>query len=131
MNSRKDAREVAFKLIFEYLFSGQKNDLTFNELSSEFELQSEQDYVSKVYYGAIEKSQELNDIIKQHAKGFSLDRIYKVDKAILFVALYEVLYLKNIPYKVSINEAVELAKKYSTEKSPSFINGILSKVEKD
>ena len=130
MNSRKDAREVAFKLIFEYLFSGQKNDLSFEELSSEFELVSEQDYVSKVYYGVIDKNQELTEIISQKAIGYKLDRIYKVDKAILLVALYEILYMKEIPYAVSINEAVELAKKYSTEKSPSFINGILSKVEK-
>ena len=63
--------------------------------------------------------------------GFSLDRIFKVDKAILLVALYEIFFIPTIDYKVSVSEAINLAKKYSTEKSAKFINGILAKVEKN
>ena len=130
MSERKIAREIAFKLIFEYLFGGEKNDQTFVELAEENKIGNEKKYLQKVYYGVVEKYEELNQIIAEKAIGFSANRIYKVDKAILLLALYEIKYLKDIPYAVSINEAVELAKTYSTEKSPTFINGILSKIEK-
>ncbi len=127
MDNRKNAREIAFKLVFEYLFSGDKNTASMQELFEESKLVKEQDYVSKVYYGIIDKFEELNNFIANNAIGFADNRIYKIDKAILLVALYEMDYMEDIPKKVSINEALELAKKYSTEKSPSFINGILSK----
>lgn len=130
MNKRKDAREVTFKLVFEYLFSEEANSLSFDDISGEYELTSEKDYVKQVYYGVIDNIAELTNIIKDRAIGFAIDRIYKVDKAIMLVALYEILHMPEIPYAVSINEAVELAKKFGTEKSGSFINGILSKVEK-
>ena len=130
MNKRKDAREVTFKLVFEYLFAGEANNLSLDDISAEYELTSERDYVKQVYYGVINHIEELTNIIRDNAIGFSVDRIYKVDKAIMLVALFEILYMADIPYAVSINEAVELAKKYGTEKSGSFINGILSKVEK-
>lgn len=130
MSERKVAREIAFKLIFEYLFGGEQNDQTFVELAEENKIENEKKYLQKVYYGVVEKYEELNQIIAEKAIGFSANRIYKVDKAILLLALYEIKYLKDIPYAVSINEAVELAKTYSTEKSPTFINGILSKIEK-
>lgn len=130
MNKRKDARDVAFKLVFEYLFNSEKNEETLKQLTDEFELTTEQQYVKKVYYGVIENYGSLCSIISERAIGFSIDRIYKIDKAILLVALYEIKNMKDIPYAVSINEAVELAKKYGEEKSPSFVNGILSKVEK-
>lgn len=130
MGDRKTAREVAFKLIFEYLFGGQYNDQTLADLSKEYSLDGEKKYVSKVYNGVIEKYDELCEIISKNAIGFSIDRIYKIDKAILLLAIYEIKYMKDIPYAVSINEAVELSKKYSTEKSAPFVNGILSKIKK-
>lgn len=130
MNTRKEAREVAFKLVFEYLFSGETNDFSVAELAEENGLGSELAYTKAVYHGVIENYDELANIIKEKAIGFAYDRVYKVDKAIMLVALYEILKMKDIPYAVSINEAIELAKKYGTEKSGSFINGILSKVEK-
>ena len=130
MNERKTARDIAFKLVFEYLFGGEKNDQTFDALVQEHSVSNEKKYLEKIYNGVIEKYDELNKIIADNAKGYSLERIYKVDKAILLLAIYEIKYLKDIPYAVSINEAVELAKQYSTEKSPTYINGILSKIEK-
>ena len=130
MNTRKDARETVFKLIFEYLFAGEANEFSYKAFTEEYELTTEKEYTKQVYYGVIEKYQELSNIIKEKAIGFSYERVYKVDKAIMLVALYEILYMKNIPYAVSINEAIELSKKFGTEKSGSFINGILSKVEK-
>jgi len=129
-NTRKNAREVAFKLVFEYLFAGETNDISFKTLAEEYQLTSEQRYLKKVYNGVVEHYKELIEAINQSAKGFSFDRIYKVDKAILLVSLYEITYMDKIPCVVSINEAVELAKKYGTEKSSSFVNGILNNLKK-
>ena len=126
--SRSVAREVAFKLIFEYVF----NKETDNDLLQDYlaENTDEQGYIQEVYHGVIAKYNDLCSIIKEKSVGFSFDRIFKVDLSILLVALYEILYMDNIPEKVSINEALNLAKLYSTEKSNKFINGILASVVK-
>ena len=77
-------------------------------------------------------SYEIEDIITKHALNWSLDRIAKVDLAILKLAICEVVYMNDeVPVKVSINEAVDLAKLYCDDKSPKFINGILGSVVND
>ena len=131
MNKRTDAREVAVKLVFEYLFNSQINEQLVSDLAEEYELTTEQTYACKVYYGVVENMEALTNIIKEHAVGFSIDRIFKVDRAIMLVALYEIMFEPTIDYPVSVNEAIKLAKKYSTEKSSKFINGILAKIEKN
>lgn len=75
-----------------------------------------------------DKKNEIDNIIKQYAIGWDIDRLFKLDKDILRIAIIELVYLKDAPVKVIIDEALELAKKYSTDDSPSFINGILAKV---
>ncbi|MBQ9790250.1 MAG: transcription antitermination factor NusB [Clostridia bacterium] len=124
--SRSVAREIAFKLIFEYVFNKEED----NELLSEYldENSAEAGYIQNVYHGVISHYDELCGIVKDKSVGFSFDRIFKVDLAILLVALYEIKYVESIPTKVSINEALNLAKAYSTEKSNKFINGILASV---
>lgn len=131
MSKRSEAREVAMKLIFEYLFNNAINEDLLVELSSESQLEEEQDYASKTYFGVINNIEKLDEQIKNNAIGFSIDRIFKVDRAILLVAIYEIMFDPTIDYKVSINEALNLAKKYSTEKSSKFINGILNQVAKN
>ena len=71
---------------------------------------------------------ELDEKIKPYLKGWTMDRIGKTDLAILRLAVYEIFYRDDIPYKVSINEAVELAKSFCDDASPSFINGVLAGV---
>ena len=124
--SRKNARECVFKMIFEYLFSKQKNQDMLEEFLSEKENKDEVGYICEVYNGVIEKYDELIGKISTVSKGFKIERIYKIDLAILLVAIYEILFVKSIPTNVSINEALNLSKVYSTEKSASYINGILS-----
>jgi N utilization substance protein B len=130
MNNRSNAREVAFKLTFEYLFNREINTILASELLEEYKITTEKDYVYQVYNGIDQHFDELSKVIEDNSIGFSIGRIYKVDYAILLVALFEIRYMPNVPYKVSINEALNLAKQYSTIKSKSFINGILAKVEK-
>lgn len=74
--------------------------------------------------------QELDDMIAQNSEGWRLERLPKVDLALLRLAIYEMSRRRDIPHAVSINECVDLAKSYSTDKSSAFINGVLSTVEK-
>ncbi len=155
--SRRSVRENVFKLIYETDISGEVNELSVAEatkcereselnddpivamrqklISPEypFELidESDKSYFDKVFYGINQNLSKIEDIIAKYAHAFKLERLYRVDRAILLVAIYEILYMDDIPYKVSINEAVELAKIYSTEKSASYINGILASVVKN
>lgn len=124
--SRSYARECVFKLVFEYVFNKEKNDDSLDEFISDSKNHDEVGYISEVYNGVIANYDELIKSISEHSKTFKIDRIYKVDLAILLVAVYEMKYIDSIPKNVSINEALNLSKVYSTEKSYNFINGILS-----
>lgn len=124
--SRSLARENVFKLVFEYVFNKEKNEDYFEDVLNDESNKAEVGYISEVYNGIITHYDELLEDIKKSSESFKLDRIFKVDLAILLVALYEMKYIKSIPQMVSINEALNLAKVYSTEKSNKFINGILS-----
>lgn len=126
--SRSSAREKVFKLIFEYTFSLEEDDGLLEEYISE--CKDEADYISEVYHGVLSKYNELCSFIAEKSQGFKFDRIYKVDLAILLLALYEIKYIDSIPVKVSVNEALNLSKVYSTESSYKFINGILSSMVK-
>ena len=130
--SRRLARETCFKLMFEYEFLRMKNDMTLEQFLQDDNLQQEdKNFVVEEYQGLIEHDQQIMDIIKSNLKQYTLSRIYKVDLAILKVAVYELKFSKqNTPSNVVINEAVELAKKYSTDKSYGFVNGILASVVK-
>lgn len=124
--SRSNARESVFKLVFEYVFNKEKDEDQLEEFLSEDKNKAEVGYINEVYNGVIDKYDELVKSIGEVSKAFKLDRIYKVDLAILLVAVYEMKYIPSIPKNVSINEALNLSKVYSTEKSYNFINGILS-----
>ncbi len=130
MHQRKLSRDTAFKLIYEFLFSGKENPRTLALLTAGDLPMGEIDYIETVYRGVMSKYEELKDIISEYARGFEVDRIYKPDLAALLVAIYEMKYMPEIPLGTSIAEAVELVKTYSTEKSYSFVNGILSSVYK-
>lgn len=128
--SRSETRENLFKLIYERCMNGEKNALTYSMIENATE-DEQLGYLSNVYNGVDEKVDILTDYIARFANDFSAERIYKVDLSILLLACYEILYMDDIPDAASINEAVELSKKYSTEKSSAFINGILAGIKKN
>ncbi len=130
--SRKNARECALKLVFEYIFTKERNKITFDELLSDKNLAKEDKlYIFKIYEGVTECYGELTEIIERNSNGLKAERIYRTDLALLLVAVYEMKYIDEIPLAVSINEAVDNAKIYSAEKSTIFINGVLSGVYKE
>ena len=128
--SRKTTRETTFRLVYETIVTNDINqisvDMTTNEMSID-----DKEYFQKIFYGINECNAKLEAIIRQFARDFNYERPFKVDIAILMVSIYEILYMDDIPYRVSANEAVELAKLYSTDKSASYINGILASVIKN
>ncbi len=127
---RTDAREFAFKMIFETLFKDGDESLSFNAISENKTL-NEQDlkFYQELFDAYKNNTNEVESIIKEQCEGYELDRVYKVDLALLFLAVSEIRYLKTPP-SIVINEVLNLSKKYSTDKSGSFINGILAKVVK-
>ena len=85
-------------------------------------------YVFQIANTFKEHSTEIDGLVKKYAKGWDIDRLVKIDKDILRIAITEMLFIKGTPIKVVVDEALELAKKYSTDDSSSFINGILGKI---
>ena len=94
-------------------------------LSSQDDVRS---YILKICSDYQKNKVEIDKIISEFAFGWDIDRLFKIDKDILRIAITELVFIKDAPHKVVIDEALELAKKYSTDDSPSFINGILAKV---
>lgn len=124
---RKTARENAFKLIFERLINDESDELGYAALTETLD-ENDKNFLDTLVNGAEREKDFLKSVVSRFLRGFNIDRIYKIDLAILYVACYEILFLDDVPEKVSVNEAVELAKTYSTDKSPSFINGVLAGV---
>lgn len=127
--TRKMAREEAFILIFEKVFSGDSTE-DILDLAGEARDLVPDDYIKTVFFGVYDKVEELDGIISENAVGWRIDRISKTALCVLRLALYEIKYMSDIPLSVSINEAVEICKKYATEADASFVNGILSTVAK-
>lgn len=124
--NRREAREIAFKLTYEMIMTGEYNADTRDELLENANADCKQ-FVDSVVAGIIEHKNEIKAVIVKYAKGYDYDRIYKADLAVLTVACYELMYT-DVPRAVVANEAVEIAKIYSDVKSHAFINGILASV---
>ena len=126
--NRKTARENAFILLFE---GACKNDETAEEIFAkavecrEFEYD---DYVKRVFFGAYENTQIIDETVETSLQGWKKERVSAVSKALLKLATFEMLFMEDIPVKVSINEAIELSKKYDDEKAYGFVNGVLNAV---
>ena len=119
---RTEMRELAFKTIYSQFFNPDETDFLDEENADAEGLQ----FVNDVLTNFAEHYQEINDKISSKLKGYTIQRLFKVDLSILILAVIELDYIKQNPKQVVINECVELAKKYSTDKSPKFINGILA-----
>jgi N utilization substance protein B len=132
--SRKQSREFAMQLLYQMeIRGGDENDDREAQMSLAFEesersyVANDRNYIEDVVRGVFANLGELDSIVENNAKGWKLSRIAKIDLSILRLCIYEIKYRDDIPFVISINEAVELAKKYGAEESGSFINGILSK----
>lgn len=132
--SRKLSREKAMELIFSTMLTKESYDEAIETFVDNYEgniKDIDLSYITEVLKGVEENKDSIDELIKANLQKWSIDRISKVNLAILRLALYEMKYLSDVPEKVAINEALEITKKYSDEKSVSFINGILDKIYKN
>ena len=126
MGKRRSGRELAFKLLFQIDVGNSNPDEVFAAARVSSEASSEVwVFASQLARGAWEHKTEIDPIIEKYASGWTLERMANADRNLLRLCLYEMLKREEIPASVSINEAVEMAKKYSTIDSAKFINGIL------
>lgn len=126
---RKTARAHAMKLIYEWQMGGEGGeDTCLNLLGVEPE-ERETEYMNRMYNGVVENIEAIDAKIAEFARGWNLDRIMRVDLAIMRLGTYELM-LGEVPAGVVINEAVELANVYSTDNAGSFINGVLGSISR-
>ena len=127
--TRREAREEVLNLLFESEFRSDESEKEIYATSKENREFADDDYVERAYFKIVESKEEIDATIGEHAHGWKTQRLSRVSRAILRLAVYELLYEKDIPASVTINEAVELSKKYDEEKARAFINGVLNSVK--
>ena len=135
--SRRELREQIFKFIFRVEFNDaeemqEQEQFFFDNFALEEQEIKEADaaYISEKSRKIIERLEEIDEMINKQAKGWTTQRMGKVDLAILRLAVYEIVFDDDVPTGVAINEAVEHAKKFGQEESSGFVNGVLAKFAK-
>ena len=125
--SRIETREHALKMLFQIGF---RNDPVSDQINlfreTNPDIVEDEPYFLDIVYGVINSREELDEKFVPFLKRWKLERLPMTDRIILEIAVYEILNVEDIPTSVSINEAVKLAKKYGTDSSSSYINGVLS-----
>lgn len=129
--TRREIREHVFLMLFRKDFHGaeelkEQAELYLSDL--EEPVQEDTDYLSARLQSVLDKINEIDSLLSEAASGWKLNRMSKVDLTILRLAVYEMRFDDDIPVKVAINEAVELAKRFGGDESPVFINGVLAKL---
>ena len=131
VQEKRERRNALLEIMFEsefrkdespeeiYLISSEERDLSIET----------RNYVKNMYFDLVDKSETIDGYINQASSGWKTTRISKLSLCILRIAVYEMLYVEDIPTVISINEAVELSKKYDDPKAKAFINGVLNKVK--
>ncbi len=136
MGNRRISRETALKILFQvdlvHCNVDEASSYTFQmeDVLSCNEPDAIIAFSQELVQGVLSHLNEIDTLIREHANHWSLERMANIDRNILRIAIYEIVFIHTIPKSVSINEAVELAKKYSTESSFGFVNGVLGKIEK-
>jgi len=129
MGLRRRAREAALKILYQIEMSGYSSeeciDSYWNTLGDSQDIK---EFTNFLVRGVNDFLASIDEKISQNSINWKIDRMHKVDLSILRLAVFEMFYTTDTPYKVVINEAIELAKKYGTDSSPAFVNGILNKI---
>ena len=131
---RRELREHIFQLLFRVEFNGQEEmseqiHMFVEDMKEETDVkEADEAYISGKYKKIVEKLPEIDAKLDEVSRGWKTTRMGKVDLTILRLAVYEMIYDEDIPEKVAINEAVELARKFGGDESPAFINGVLAKL---
>lgn len=128
---RRLARDVVFKYIFEWQYGEEEQ---FEQIENLVEMQfrdADKDYIRTAFFGVKENLAQLDALIEENLKNWKKDRLSKVCLAAMRLGLYEMLYMDDIPVSVTINEIVDVIKKYDSPKAGSYANGILGTIQKN
>ena len=130
---RKRSREIAMELLFSMEISKNSYEETIECFVEDYEMDLKTidlEYIKEVMKSVVDHKEEIDEIIKNSLINWTIDRVSKVNLTIVRLAISEMLYINDVPDVVAINEAIELTKKYSDDKSVSFVNGALDKAFK-
>lgn len=127
--TRREAREAVFGLLFETDFHPEDSAEAIFEASCKAREIEANDYIRNAYFGALEHIEEIDSLIGENSRGWKTYRISGIARAAMRLSVWEMLYGENIPASVSINEALEIVKKFGDAKAKSFVNGVLNAVK--
>ncbi|HVP76632.1 MAG TPA: transcription antitermination factor NusB [Thermodesulfobacteriota bacterium] len=132
MGRRRKSRESALQVLYQLNITKQDATTALARFQEHFSSQGEaDDFLKRLVLGVLEHVSELDRLIEKYSENWRLDRINMIDRTILRIALFELLYCEEIPPKVTINEAIDLGKRFGSEDSGSFINGILDRIQNE
>ncbi len=129
--TRQEARELLFALLFETEFHCEKTPAEIYDLAVENREIPADKYIRETFFGIITKAEAVDTVIGKYSRGWKADRLSKVSRSVLRIAVYEMLFAPDIPMNVSISQAVELSVKYGEDKAKQFVNGVLGSLFKD
>jgi len=132
LGRRRKSREFALQALYQLNITKQDVTALLTQFQEHFLPGGEADeFLRRLVLGVLEHCEELDRLIERYSENWRLDRIDVIDRNILRMALFELLYCEDIPPKVTINEAIDLGKRYGSEDSGSFINGILDRIQNE
>ena len=132
MRRRRKSREFALQALYQLNITKQDVTALLAQFQEHFLHDRKADeFLRRLVLGVLEHCEELDRLIERYSENWRLDRIDVIDRNILRMALFELLYCEDIPPKVTINEAIDLGKRYGSEESGSFINGILDRIQNE
>ena len=126
--TRKNARKAAFELLFESEFRNDEKAIDIFDISAENRELEEDLYLRGIFFGVLEHLEDIDSTIGKHSRGWKPERISRVSRTVLRIAVYEMLYIDDIPARVSINEALDLCREFDEDKARPFVNGVLNAV---
>lgn len=128
--SRRKLREKTLQILYAYELSNDSLDLMFEDLLQDVDDEESREFVKSLTLITIQHRDEYDELIKDVVKNWEIQRIAVIDRLLIRMATCEFLYFKEIPPKVSINEVIEIAKRFSTDQSDKFVNGVLDAILK-
>ncbi|MBI5559675.1 MAG: transcription antitermination factor NusB [Deltaproteobacteria bacterium] len=132
MNIRTKAREAALQALYQMDMANGTVLVCISSVCEGLDLTPEaREYGEALFFGAVDRREEINRVIEGYSKNWTVERMPVIDRNVLRIAVYELLYCPGVPYRVVIDEAVELAKRFGSGDSGAFVNGILDSLAKD
>jgi len=128
---RRMIREKVLQVLYAYELNPEGLDTTIQYVSGEFESEESKEFALELIRRVVRYKDDFDKLITENLTNWALDRVAIIDKILIRIGLCELLYFSDIPVKVSLNEAVEIAKQYGTKDSAKFINGVLDSIAKD